>query len=66
MTQIKIRYTVDESDLINKPTHYVSVFRGYDRLVTIEAKTKKIIKEKVSQWLTINKLGIVIPKDLSF
>jgi len=58
---------VDEGDLINKPTHYVSVFKGYDRLVSIEAKTKKIVKEKVSQWLMRNKIvEMVIPKNLGF
>ena len=67
MPQIKIRYMVDEGDLINKPTHYVSVFKGYDRLVSIEAKTKKIVKEKVSQWLMKNKIAeMVIPKNLGF
>lgn len=59
---------VDEGDLINKPTHYVSIFRGYDRLVSIEATTKKIVKEKVAQWLMKNKIvDTVVPKfDLSF
>jgi hypothetical protein len=66
MAQIKLRYMVDKGDFINKPIHYVSVFRGYDRLVTIEAKTKKTVKEKTSQWFIKNKLGLVIPKDLGF
>jgi hypothetical protein len=67
MPQIKIRYMVDEGDLINKPTHYVSVFKGYDRLVSIEATTKKMVKRKVAEWLMINKtVDAIIPKNLGF
>ena len=68
MPQIKIRYMVDEGDFINKPIHYISIFKGYDRLVTIEAETKKEIKKKVSKWLIENKLtSFVVPSlDLSF
>ncbi len=68
MTQIKIRYIVDEGDLINKPTHFVSVYKGYERLGIVEAETKKEVKKKISKWLVDNKLRtLVIPSiDLRF
>jgi len=66
--KIRIRYTTDEGDLINKPTHYISLFKGYDLLVTIHGKTKKEVKNKISEWIMKNKIqDIVIPKyDFNF
>ena len=66
--KIRIRYTTDEGDLINKPTHYISLFRGYDLLVAIHGKTKKEVKNKIAEWIMKNKIqDIVIPKyDLNF
>lgn len=68
MTQIKIRYTVDEGDLINKPIHYISMFKGYDKLVSFDGKTKKEVKNKIAEWLIKNKIvNLIIPKyDLNF
>jgi hypothetical protein len=68
MKKIKIQYIVDEGDLINKPTHFVSVYKGYERLGTVEAETKKEVKKKISKWLVDNKLRtLVIPSiDLRF
>ena len=68
MSQIKISYIVDEGDSITKPTHYASVFKGYERVVSFDGKTKKEVKNKIAQWLINNKIvDLIIPKyDLNF
>jgi len=68
MKPLALVYNVDEGDIINKPTHYVSVYQGYERLYTAEAETKKTVKQKISNWLVQNKIKeFVIPSiDLKF
>ena len=66
--KISIRYMTDEGDNITKPTHYISLFKGYERLVSFDGKTKKEVKNKIAQWLINNKIvDLIIPKyDLNF
>jgi len=60
MTQIKLRYMVDEGDLINKPIHYISLFKGYERLVSLESKTKKQVYKKLKDWFKRSKEDFTI------
>jgi hypothetical protein len=41
---------VDEGDIINKPTHYISLFEGYEHIVSLHGKTKKQVYKKLKDW----------------
>jgi len=51
---------VDEGDLINKPIHYISLFKGYERLVSLESKTKKQVYKKLKDWFKRSKEDFTI------
>ena len=56
MTRLLIRYMTDDGDVINKPTHYISVFENYNRVASFDGKTKADVRKKITQWLINNKI----------
>jgi hypothetical protein len=51
---------VDEGDIINKPTHYISLFKGYEQLVALHGQTKKQVYKKLKDWFKKSKENFVI------
>ena len=51
---------VDEGDIINKPTHYISLFKGYEQLVALHGKTKKQVYKKLKDWFKKSREKFII------
>ena len=51
---------VDEGDIINKPTHYISLFKGYEHIVSLHGQTKKQVYKKLKDWFKKSKENFVI------